>query len=42
MLMSTVYLSLLLSVGARKSTQAKTYGKCEIGSSDNVKLVSIL
>lgn len=40
--MSKLSLSSLLSVGARKNTQAKTYGKCEIGSSDNVKLVSIL
>lgn len=32
----------LLSVGAGKSTQAKTYGKYEISSSDNLKLGSIL
>lgn len=29
-----------LSVGARKSTQAKTYGKCEIGWIDNVKFLA--
>lgn len=40
--MSTLSLSLLLSAGARKSTQAKAYGKCEIGSNDNMKLVIIL